>query len=421
MPKIPTPLGSIRRHVETRLRAALADTRIVALLGPRQSGKTTLARKIAADLHLHFVTLDDEQFRRFANHDPDGFMRGLDRAVIDEIQRAPDLILALKKTVDEDPRPGRFLITGSVDLFRGAISPDSLAGRVETVELLPFSQAEIDRHRACGFLGRVFAGDFPTLKASGRAADLIARVVAGGYPEALRRTRPARRRAWLAAYARALTTRDVVEIAEVSKTAELSRLLEHAALAAGQTLNLSALAGALGVDGKTIERWLRLLEQMFLVRRVPAWHRNDLKRLIKAPKLHFIDSGLLAALKCVSAGDIQGERSRLGPLLEGFVFSELAKLIGQSEEPVSLSHFRDRDRVEVDFVLEQAGKIVGIEVKATATLKPRDLHGLKRLQTAAGRAFACGVVVHDGERIQRVGDRLFAMPVASLWSANERL
>ena len=160
---------------------------------------------------------------------------------------------------------------------------------------------------------------------------------------------------------------------------------------------------------------------MFLIRRVPAWHRNDLKRLIKAPKLHFIDSGLLAALQRVSEGDIQGERSRLGPLLAGFVFSELAKLIGHSDDPVSLSHFRDRDRVEVDFVLEQAGKIVGIEVKATATLKPRDCHGLQRLQGVAGRAFACGVILHDGERIQRVGDRLFAMPVASLWTQSERL
>ena len=416
MPKISTPLAAIPRHAETRLCAAMADTRIVALLGPRQSGKTTLARKVAADLNLHFVTLDDGQFRRFANHDPDGFMRGLDRAVIDEIQRAPALILALKKTVDEDPRPGRFLITGSVDLFRGAISPDSLAGRVETVELLPFSQAEIGRHATSGFLRRAFAGDFQALKATGRAADLIARVIAGGYPEALTRTTPARRRVWLAAYARALATRDVVEIAEVAKTAELSRLLKHAAVAAGQTLNLSALAGALGVDGKTVERWLTLLEQMFLIRRVPAWHRNDLKRLIKAPRLHFIDSGLLAALQRVSEGNIQVKRSRLGPLLEGFVFSELTKLIAYSDDPVSLSHFRSRDRVEVDFVLEQAGKIVGIEVKATATLKPRDFHGLQRLQAATGRTFACGAILHDGERIQRVGDRLFAMPVASLWA-----
>ena len=416
MLKTSTPHAPIRRHAETRIRAAMKDTRIVAIVGPRQSGKTTLARKIATDQGMNFVTLDDEQFRHFASSDPGGFMRGLDRAVIDEIQRAPDLILALKKAVDEDTRPGRFLITGSVDLFRGAISPDSLAGRVEAIELLPFSQAEISRHTAPGFLARAFTGDFPALKETGRTADLIARVVAGGYPEALARTRPARRRNWLSAYARALTTRDVAQIADISKTAELSRLLDHAAIAAGQTLNLSALAGALGVDGKTVERWLTLLEQMFLIRRVPAWHNNHLKRLVKAPKLHFIDSGLLAVLQRVSEADIQRERSKLGPLLEGFVFSELAKLIGQGDDPVSLSHFRDRDRVEVDFVLEKAGKVVGIEVKATATVKPRDFHGLKRLQEAVGRTFACGVILHDGERIQRAGDGLFAVPVAALWA-----
>ena len=190
MPKTPTPHAPIRRHAEMRIRAAMKDTRIVAIVGPRQSGKTTLARKIAADQGMNFVTLDDEQFRHFASSDPGGFMRGLDRAVIDEIQRAPDLILALKKAVDEDTRPGRFLITGSVDLFRGAISPDSLAGRVEAIELLPFSQAEISRRTAPGFLVRAFTGDFPALKETGRTADLIARVAAGGYPEALARTRP---------------------------------------------------------------------------------------------------------------------------------------------------------------------------------------------------------------------------------------
>ena len=419
MPKIPTSPAPIQRHAETRIHTAIKDTRIIAIVGPRQSGKTTLARKIATDLNMNFVTLDDGQFRHFANTDPGGFMRGLDRAVIDEIQRAPDLILALKKAVDEDTRPGRFLITGSVDLFRGTISPDSLAGRVEIIELLPFSQAEINRQAPAGFLTRAFKGNFAALKKTGRAADLIARVVAGGYPQALARTRSARRRAWLAAYARALTTRDVVEIADISKTAELSRLLNHAAIAAGQTVNLSALAGALGVDGKTVDRWLTLLEQMFLIQRVPAWHNNHLKRLVKAPKLHFIDSGLLAMLQRVSERDIQRERSKLGALLEGFVFSELVKLIGQSDDPVSLSHFRDRDRVEVDFVLEKAQQVVGIEVKATATLKPRDFHGLKRLQDATGNPFACGVILHDGERIQHISDRLFAMPVTALWAESE--
>ena len=181
------------RHAEPRVRGALSDTRIVALVGPRQSGKTTLARKIAADRKMSFITLDDEQFRQFANDDPGGFMRGLDHAVIDEVQRAPGLILALKRAVDEDPRPGRFLITGSVDLFKGTISPDSLAGRVETIELLPFSQSEIERQAAPRFLDKAFEADFPALMETGRTPDLVARVLAGDYPEALARSDVLRR------------------------------------------------------------------------------------------------------------------------------------------------------------------------------------------------------------------------------------
>lgn len=417
MSKPPTQPTPLLRHVETRIRAAMDDTRIVGIIGPRQSGKTTLARKIAADRDMHFITLDDDQFRQFANDDPGGFMRGLDRAVIDEIQRAPDLILALKMAVDNDARPGRFLITGSVDLFKGRISPDSLAGRVETIELLPFSQAEINRLAAPDFLDRAFASDFPALEQTGRTAGLVGRVVAGGYPEALARSTAARRQAWLSAYARALASRDVAEIADVSKTAELSRLLNRAAVASGQAVNLSAFAGALGVDGKTVDRWLTLLEQMFVIRRVPAWHRNDLKRLVKTPKLHFVDSGLLASLRRVTENDIKHDRSKLGSLLEGFVFSELSKLLGQSDDPVLISHFRDRDSVEIDFVLERAGRIVGIEVKAAATVKPDDFHGLKRLREATGPAFSSGIILHDGERIQRTGDRLFAMPMSCLWEA----
>jgi predicted AAA+ superfamily ATPase len=417
MPDLPTNAAPIARHAEGRIRSALADTRIVALVGPRQSGKTTLVRKLATELGLRFVTLDDEQDRRFASDDPTGFVRGLDRAVIDEIQRAPGLILALKKTVDEDPRAGRFLITGSVELFKGALSPDSLAGRVETIELLPFSQSEIERRAPSEFLAHAFQSDsFSAAEPVKRGPDLIERVLSGGYPEARVRVVPARRRVWLSAYARALTTRDVAEIAGVSKTTELTRLLDYAAVASGQTVNLAALGRPLGVDGKTVDRWLSLLEQMFVLRRIRAWHRNDLKRLVRTPKLHFLDSGLLAALRRVTREDIENERSKLGPLLEGFVFSELSKLAGQSEEPMSISHFRDRDAVEVDFVLERAGRVVGLEVKSAASVKPEDFRGLKRLQDASGGAFVCGVLLHDGDRLQQVGDRLFAMPIDRLWA-----
>ncbi len=416
MPQSNRPAHPIARHAEARVRTALADTRIVALVGPRQSGKTTLVRQIAADRDMPFVTLDDDQSRAFALDDPGGFLRGLDRAVIDEVQRAPDLILALKKTVDEDVRPGRFLITGSVDLFKGAISPDSLAGRVETVELLPFSQAEIEQHGPSDFLARAFAVDFPAqIARTGYTPDLIHRVVAGGYPEALARNDPARRQAWLTAYCESFAMRDAREIAGISKTTELSRLLDLAAVASGQTVNLASLGRPLGVDGKTVDRWLTLLERMFLLRRVQAWHRNDRKRLIRTPKLRFLDSGLVAALRRLGEEDLRRDRSKLGGLLEGFVFSELAKQVGQESEPIAIYHLRDRDQVEVDFVLERRGRIVGIEVKAAASVKPADFHGLKQLGDAVGDSFACGIVLHDGDRVERVGERLFAMPIDWLW------
>ncbi len=404
------------RHAEARVRVALADTRIVAVVGPRQSGKTTLARRIANDDDRPFITLDDDQYRRFAEHDPIGFTRANPTAVIDEIQRAPGLILAIKQVVDEDPRPGRYLITGSVDLFRGAISPDSLAGRIETIELLPFSQAEIAGAGLPGFLDRAFAGDFPKSAKTAPATALTERILAGGFPEALSRATPARRRIWLLSYARSLAQREVSDIATVGKLDAMTRLIDPMAASASQLLNMSALGSRLGVDGKTVDRWLTLFEHMFLIRRVPAWHRNDLKRLVKTPKLQFLDSGLLAALRRVDAATIGKDRQQVGALLECFVHSELVKAAALCEEPTTISHYRDKDQAEVDLVLERSpGEIVGVKVKASATVRPGDFKGLARLEEAAGQRFSCGIVLHDGDRVQQTAPKLFAMPVSALW------
>lgn len=419
MPNETIPTGNyMPRHAEAQVRVALADTRIVAIVGPRQSGKTTLAQRIARDHGRPFITLDDEQHRRFAEDDPIGFTRGNPTAVIDEIQRVPNLILAIKQIVDENPRPGRYLITGSVDLFRGSISPDSLAGRIETIELLPFSQAEIAGAGLPGFLDRAFAGDFPKFAETGPMSDLTERVLAGGFPEALSRAVPARRRNWLLSYARSLAQRDVSDIAAIGKLDEMARLMDHAAVSAGRLLNMSGLGSRLGVDGKTVDRWLNLFEHMFLVRRVRAWHRNDLKRLVRTPKLQFLDSGLLAALRRVDAATIHRDRRQVGALLECFVHSELVKAAALSEEPTAISHYRDKDRVEVDLVLERSpGEVVGVEVKAGATVRPGDFKGLARLKEAAGQRFSCGVVLHDGERVQEASPKLFAMPISVLWDA----
>ncbi len=403
------------RHAEPSIQAALADTRVVAIVGPRQSGKTTLARQIGGADRPYF-TLDDEDVRAAAQADPAGFVRGLDRAVIDEVQRAPGLLLAIKRSVDADTRPGRFLITGSADLFSGAIAPDSLAGRVETIELLPLSQAEIARKPASPFIRDAFAG-MVSAGATYTPTNIVERVLAGGYPEALARSDQARRRAWLINYAQSLSSRDVLDIAELAKAGMMRGLIDHAAIMTGQLLNLSDLGQRVGVDAKTIDRWLQLLEHVFLLARLRPWHRNDLKRLVKTPKLQMIDSGLLAALRDIDQDAIKRDRTLLGPLLECFVYSELRKACSLLPDSVRISHYRDKDQMEVDFVLEQGlTKIVGVEVKASASVKAEDFRGLKRLRDAVGASFKCGVLLHDGEQIVPFGDRLYAAPVACLWS-----
>jgi len=410
--------GFVKRHAEAAVRTALADTRIVAVVGPRQSGKSTLAHRIAADDGRTYVSLDDEQNRQLALNDPTGFLRDMPHAAIDEIQRAPNLLLAIKQAVDQCPAPGRYLITGSVDLFGSLVSPDSLAGRVETIQLLPFSQAEIAEASPPRFLERAFANDFPGFEHTGRTDNFIERVLAGGYPEALSRSTPKRRRSWLGAYAESLASRDVRDIAAVNKIGELPSLLNVAALVSGQLLNMSALGGSLNIDSKTAKRWISLLEHMFVMRRLRSWHSNRLKRLIKMPKIQFLDSGLLASLRHADEMAITGNRQLLGPLAESFVYGEVAKAVALSERPVSVSHYRNKDGIEVDFVLERSpGSIVGIEVKASATALPGDFLGLRHLRNHLGDQFMCGILLHDGDRIQQASDRLTAMPVKMLWEA----
>lgn len=407
----------LKRHAEVRVRTALTDTRVVAIVGPRQSGKTTLARLVGGEKRP-FFTLDDAATREFALNDPEGFVRDLDVATIDEIQRAPQLVLAIKKSVDADQRPGRFLITGSADLFGSALAPDSLAGRIETVVLLPLSQAEIEKRKASRFLERAFAGDIKPGVAGYRLDDLTDRILAGGFPEALSRKPEARRRDWLKAYARSLAERDVNDIAQIDKPEIMKRLIEHAAVAAGQLLNMAGLGGKAGVDAKTIDRWLVLLEDIYFVRRIRPWHSNTLKRLVKTPKLQFLDSGLLAALIGVDGKRAAVERSVLGPLIECFVYAEIEKMATLADSPIEITHYRDKDKVEVDFVLERSpGEIVGIKVKASATAKSEDFRGLTRVRGSLGKKFKLGVLLHDGERVLPFGDRLIAAPIALLWRA----
>lgn len=342
-------------------------------------------------------------------------IRSLDRAVIDEIQRAPQLLLAIKKSVDENRQPGRFLLTGSANLMALPTVADSLAGRMETLSLFPLSQSEIHGNSA-NWLDSAFSGKILTANPAIVADQLIETVLRGGYPEAISRTSARRRKAWARQYIDAIIQRDVRDLAEIDKLDLLPRFLRSLAQVSGQMCNYTQLGGQVGLDSKTAARYLSIFEHMYLLKRVEVWANNRLNRVVKTPKLQFIDAGLLATLIELDAAEIQRDRSRFGNLLETFVYGELRKHATTAEGEYRLLYYRDMDKFEVDIVIENAaGQLVGVEVKASATIKETDLRGLKKLASLAPNQFKLGVLLYDGHETLPLGNGLWAAPVSSLW------
>lgn len=402
------------RFVSQRVREALADTPAVLIVGPRRAGKTTLARTMG-DAGRSYITLDDQTAMQAAQTDPAGFIRGLDLAIIDEIQRVPDLLLAIKKSVDDDYRPGRFLLTGSANVLTLPRVADSLAGRMETIRMLPLAQAEIEG-RGPTFLERLFDGRLQGSRTAILGEDLLRLVLRGGYPEAISRESERRRQDWARSYLTSILTRDLRDIADVEKLTELPKFVRLLAEHAAQLVNYSQFGAAIDVTHKTSQRYVGLLEQVFLVTTLQPWFTNALKRIAKTPKLHFLDSGLLAAVRGLTFEKVQADRALFGALLESYVFAEVMKLITASELRLSPYHFRDGQMREVDIVLERDdGMIVGIEVKASATVKASDFGGLRALADACGDRFANGVVLYDSADVVPFGERLAAVPLSCLW------
>lgn len=401
------------RLIERRLRNALSDTRVATLTGPRQSGKTTLSGQIAGAA-IPFLTLDDATTLKAATNDPVGFIRGLDRGVIDEVQRAPDVLLAIKASVDADRRPGRFLLTGSANLMTLPRVADSLAGRMETVRLLPLAQAEI-RGGAPAFLETAFAGAAPKPTAIVIGNELVDLVLSGGYPEALTRRRWGRRQDWYLDYIDAIVQRDVRDIAQIEQIQQMPKLLRVLAEHSGQLVNYSGFGAPLGMNHVTSQKYTGVFESLFLIRTLQPWYTNALKRLTKTPKLHFLDSGLLAALRDISPARLKRDRTPFGPLLETFILAELLKLASWSDDRYEFSHFRDKDANEVDIVIEdKRGRIVGVEVKASATVSASDFAGMRRLADATGERFACGLILYDHDQVIPFSDRMSAVPISAL-------
>lgn len=395
---------------------ALTDSPVVLIHGPRQCGKTTLAREVGEPKGYAYVTFDDDVATRAAAADPSGFLAELpSRCILDEVQRVPSLFTAIKRVVDRDRVAGRFILTGSTNVLLLPTVADSLAGRMEILRLHPLAQSELARKPAT-FLPVLFAGSFKTRQLRRLGRELADRIVAGGFPAALARPQGARRQRWYRDYVQAILERDVRELARIQQLDLMPRLM---ALAAGQTarlINVSELAAPFHVSRPTVRDYMTLLERVFLVEELPPWHANRLSRLVKSPKLHVGDTGVAAALLGLDAAGAWEDRGVFGQLLETFVLQELRRQSTGVDPAPTFHHFRDKDGVEVDIVLEQGARAVaGVEVKAAATVHDADFRGLRKLRQASGKSFRAGVVLYDGETCASFGDGLFAVPLRLLW------
>jgi predicted AAA+ superfamily ATPase len=397
---------------------ALADTRVVLLMGARQVGKSTLAQQIVhSDYPATAVNLDEQPPREAALKDPEGFIAGLRRPVlIDEVQRGgPDLFLAIKSVVDADQSPGQFLLTGSANVLRSRKVYDALTGRIEIVKLGPLTQAEIEQS-ALNFVDALFAGQPPVVDGAPKGRDaLVERLSPGGYPEARSRS-PRRRARWFENYVQTTLERDLKDISQARKLNEMPRLLRLIASQSANLFKARALSGKLAINHETVESHVSLLEAIFLVHRLRAWTPGIGNREIQHPKIYVSDTGLLLYLLGADEKRLRQDDQVTGKALENFVAMELVRHAESSEATPSAFHYR-RGRDEIDLILEdRAGDICAVEVKASATINKSDWSALARLRDARSQSFRCGVLLYTGGQTVPLGDRLFAVPLSGLWA-----
>jgi predicted AAA+ superfamily ATPase len=394
----------------------MADTRVVLVNGARQAGKSTLVRAVAGERTAEWRNLDLPQERQSALADPVGFVSFDGLMVIDEIQRAPELLLAIKTRVDADPSPGQFLLTGSSRLLGLRDLPDTLPGRMETIELWPFSQGEIDGS-SDSFIDAAFQlGPDLRHESAVTRADYADRLVRGGLPEAVGRSDPRRRGRFLDAYVQNLIDRDVRQLTEIERAPQLATLIRLLAARSGNLVAPGSLESELQIARPTVSRYMQLLEEVFLIKRIPGWSRNLGTRPTAAPKLIFVDSGIAAQLLAIESHALRRPGAPFGPLLESFVLSELARQLTWSRELADLYHYRDHNKIEVDGVLENRhGQVIGIEVKAASTVRSEDFNGLRHLSARLGDDFIAGLVLHTGNTTLPFGAKLRAVPTSAIW------
>ncbi len=403
------------RNLKARLIEALTDSPVVMINGARQVGKSTLVKDIFED-ETPYVTFDDLTTLAAARSSPDAFVDGLpDRVILDEVQRAPEIMLALKRSVDKKRQPGRFLITGSANVLALPAVADTLVGRMEVHTLWPLSAGEIEGTKE-NFLDLVFRRDF---RMNPRAIDqdlLLDNVIRGGYPEVVNRKDARRKNAWFRSYLTTILQRDVQDLSNIENLTALPNLLSLLATRIGALSNVAELSRATRIPATTLNRYLSLLRMIFLIVELPPWSNNLGKRVVRSPKMFLNDTGLASHLLGLDAQRIKNDRNFFGPLLENFVVVELMKQATWADNPPKLFHYRTQTGQEVDIVLELPdGTICGIEVKAATQVKNEDFKGLRALKELVGKRFIRGLVLFTGSQVSNFEKDLTAVPISGMW------
>ncbi len=411
----------INRYISSKLVTALKSFRIILLNGPRQAGKTTLVKALSSKYGMTYLTLDDPEKLSLARQDPKNFLQfyATEPLVIDEIQLAPELIPYIKTHVDEKNEKGQFLLTGSADFMRMHEITESLAGRMVRYNLYPLSQAEISSSKK-NSIDQLFTEEITALKSNATLDGVLDKIMAGGYPEIIKYERSLRDD-WFASYIESRIQKDILELRHISlaKRQSIKQLLQLLATYDAQLLNYNTLAKRLQISNKTVLAYVELLEAMYIIKIVPSYHVNASLRVIKSPKIHFIDTGLASYLLHVDKENLFLHKDGdYGSLIENYVYSELLKEASYAENSVDIYHFRDLRKKEVDFVLENRnGKIIGIEVKAKASIKQSDLKGMIELATHSKERFDKGILFYGGDEIMPIsagGFLFYCVPLGYL-------
>ncbi len=374
------------------------------LNGPRQSGKTTLVKKIADELRIKYLSLDDPDKLNLATEDPKNFLSFYAKTplVIDEVQFAPGLISYIKSYVDQINQRGMFLLTGSADFIKMHTVTESLAGRMVRYTLYPFAASEL-RTRKNNMVDQLFSdGPFEpeTCSSLEHLMDIIIR---GGYPEIISMDSEFRDD-WFASYIQSRIQKDILEYKKisVSRLHLVKTLLRLLSTYDSELINYNNIARKIQADNKTVLSYINLLEAMYIVKRIPSYHVNPSLKVVKSPKIHFLDTGLAAHLLHVDKKNLfKFKDAQLGKLIETFVYCELLKEAGFSKQGTEIYHFRDLRKREVDLVLESRdGKIIGVEVKAKASLKKTDFRGMLELARVSKDRFLKGIVFYGGNEVR---------------------